>query len=175
LHIPTLLAQHAYSLAVLHLRRRQGQTARDQTNGEDQGGEEEEPVGHDEDNMSYCIDWSRSDGVVVESSAPSGISSLAATALDIADAESSPTMTALALGRHQKQLEYITNGSADRVDVVQKTMLPIEAPVKMCLGCGHVTRRELASARASEASTGHTGWIGRFSLTCVCGGSWIEI
>ncbi|KAJ2871661.1 hypothetical protein GGH93_004643 [Coemansia aciculifera] len=207
LHIPTLLAQHAYSLAALHQKRRQRQAMRDQGSEGDSGASGESDVASHDEDMSYCIDWSRSDGVVVESSAPSGISSLAATAINMADAtndaDTSP-MAALALGRHQKQLEYISNGSADRVDVVQKTMLSNEAPVKMCLRCGHVTRRESVStnthdgAAAIEAAalfgldvgqgrrtdgrrtsvtttSSGIGWIGRFNLNCVCGGSWIAI
>ncbi|KAJ2234343.1 hypothetical protein GGI13_008690 [Coemansia sp. RSA 455] len=118
---------------------------------------------HDED-MSYCIDWSRSDGMVVESSAPSGISSLAATAINMADASSdadTSPMTALALGRHQEQLEYMSNGSADRVDVVQKTMLSNEAPVKMCLRCGHVTRRDSVSTdKHADAATEAAALLG---------------
>ncbi|KAJ2701188.1 hypothetical protein H4218_001611 [Coemansia sp. IMI 209128] len=201
LHIPTLLAQHAYSLAALRQKHGQRQAVRDH------GNEGESDVASHEEDMSYCIDWSRSDGVVVESSAPSGISNLAATAINMADASSdadTSPMAALAFGRHQKQLEYISNGNADRVDVVQKTMLSIEAPVKMCLRCGHVTRREPLSAKAHESTAVAVeaaallgldvgqgrrdgrlasaadadraiGWIGRFDLNCVCGGSWIAI
>ncbi|KAJ2730305.1 hypothetical protein IW152_005340 [Coemansia sp. BCRC 34962] len=202
LHIPTLLAQHAYSLAALRQKHKQRQAVRDH------GNEGESDMASHEEDMSYCIDWSRSDGVVVESAVPSGISSLAATAINMADTSSdvdTSPMAALAFGRHQKQLEYISNGNADRVDVVQKTMLSIEASVKMCLRCGHVTRRESDSAKRHEStavaaeaaallgldvsqgrrsdgrltSVGNTdrtiGWIGRFDLNCVCGGSWIAI
>ncbi|KAJ2485782.1 hypothetical protein EV174_001512 [Coemansia sp. RSA 2320] len=195
LHIPTLLAQHAYSLAVLHQKRlQQRQAQNDPANCAHNGGDNDDDC---DGGVSYCIDWSRSDGIVVESSPSSGLSSLAVSAVGghaASNGMDTGSLAAHSFGRHQKQLEYMSNGSVDRVDVVQKIMLPSDARVKMCLRCGHVTRRETVSINTGKQCAGQDlaqsdgsgqtlgsatvspiGWIGRFGITCVCGGSWITL
>ncbi|KAJ2225436.1 hypothetical protein EV180_003404 [Coemansia sp. RSA 518] len=57
--------------------------------------------------------------------------------------------------------------SNDRVDVIQKTMLPVDAPVHTCICCGHATRKPLTS---SLQPGGDIGWIRRFEILCICGG-----
>lgn len=123
LHIPTLLGQHAYSLALMNRNSR--------TEGE----------GEDVNGMTYCIDWSRSNGMAVEEEC-----SVA----------------------HRQSTKTNLVGCANRVDVVQKTMLPADVPVKMCLRCGHVTRQQQPNGNS-------IGWIHRFDTVCICGGSWLAV
>ncbi|KAJ1906734.1 hypothetical protein LPJ81_001187 [Coemansia sp. IMI 209127] len=149
LHVPTLLEQHAYSLAVLH-----GSAVRAHL----------PPSSSDDDGMSYCIDWARSDGIVIESPAAPGLPGLAISA---AEAAASGTDSAL-LSKYRKQLKHTSSGSADRVDVVRKTMLSTDAQARMCLRCGHITRRSLQNGA-------DIGWVHRFDILCVCGGSWISV
>ncbi|KAJ2649433.1 hypothetical protein IWW40_003104 [Coemansia sp. RSA 1250] len=163
LHIPTLLAQHAFSLAVLSRKQ----------NGLDSKNDSED------DGMSYCIDWSRSQGMVIESPAISGPSSMAFGTLAAA---SSGTQPSSLVSSYCKTLGggASTGGTirgSDRIDVVQKTALPAGAAVKMCLRCGHATRRPLADRPASigEHSSGDIEWIRRFDILCVCGGLWITL
>ncbi|KAJ2156728.1 hypothetical protein GGF46_004997 [Coemansia sp. RSA 552] len=155
LHIPTLLAQHAFSLAVLN-RRQQPPDAT--ASGDDQ-------------DMAYCIDWSRSEGIVIEGTATPGLS---AAAPDSNDQQSSRS------SGYCRLLVRKSGKGTDRVDVVQKTMLPTDAPVKMCLRCGHVTRLgptpdAAAGPRDPAALADDIGWIRRFDILCICGGSWIAI
>ncbi|KAJ2342775.1 hypothetical protein GGF43_005851, partial [Coemansia sp. RSA 2618] len=167
LHIPTLLAQHAFSLAVLRQKRGRQSPAYSVGPGN--------VIDGDDDGMSYCIDWSRSEGMVIESSISPGLSSMAAA--------ENPTGAELPGGlasRYCKLLGRRSNGSVDRVDVVQKTMLPLDAPVRMCLRCGHATRKPAAAALGGELGGpqpdgSNIGWIRRFDILCICGGSWIAI
>ncbi|PIA17515.1 hypothetical protein COEREDRAFT_14639 [Coemansia reversa NRRL 1564] len=91
--------------------------------------------------MAYCIDWARAAGVVISSS------------------------PALPTALPRLRAAY----GVDHVDVVQKTLLPVDAPAKMCLRCGHATRRP--SVAAPDAAE----WVCRFDVLCVCGGSWVAI
>ncbi|KAJ1953573.1 hypothetical protein EC988_002913, partial [Linderina pennispora] len=163
LHIPTLLAQHAFSLA--------SQTV-------------DEP-------FAYCIDWSRSEGMVVEVASTPGLAGQIAAEMGLENDR--PVHSGVL---RQNALPQATG--ADQVDVVQKTLLPANAPVKMCLRCGHITRRvheddlpepvaPLAAAvmglhphgaaLSDNAKPGQAevGWIRRFDILCVCGGSWIAL
>ncbi|KAJ2478514.1 hypothetical protein IWW56_003664 [Coemansia sp. RSA 2131] len=158
MHIPTLLAQHTFSLAVLRQKRGR-QSPAYSANLSDSS---------DDDGMSYCIDWSRSEGMVIESSIAPGLSSMV-SADDCAGAE---PLTSLA-SRYCKLLGRRTGRSIDHVDVIQKTMLPVDAPVRMCLRCGHATRKPLTSSL--QPGGGDIGWIRRFEILCICGGSWIAI
>ncbi|KAJ2840922.1 hypothetical protein GGI22_008132, partial [Coemansia erecta] len=148
LHVPTLLEQHAYSLAVLH-----GPAITAHL----------PPSSSDDDGMSYCIDWARSDGIVIESPAAPGLPSLAISAAAAAEATASGADSAL-LSKYRKQLKHASSGSADRVDVVRKTMISTDAQARMCLRCGHITRRGLQHGS-------DIGWVHRFDILCVCGGS----
>ncbi|KAJ2509926.1 hypothetical protein GGI11_005690, partial [Coemansia sp. RSA 2049] len=84
LHVPTLLEQHAYSLAVLyckHVQQRQDQSESREGGYDRNGVVASESAAllfpnDDEDSMSYCIDWARSDGIVIESPAIQGIPGL---------------------------------------------------------------------------------------------------
>ncbi|KAJ2699296.1 hypothetical protein FB645_005357 [Coemansia sp. IMI 203386] len=152
LHIPTLLAQHAFSLAVL-LHRRESALP-----------DPEAAADHACESMSYCIDWSRSDGVVVDP-ATSPASMCAAASLSTADA---------AAPAHSRAHVTLSASIGDSVDVIQKTMLAADSPIRMCLRCGHATRRpQLPNGSSSSNSDQEVGWIGRFNLMCICGGSWI--
>ncbi|KAJ2768073.1 hypothetical protein IWQ57_003688 [Coemansia nantahalensis] len=159
LHIPTLLAQHACSLAVLaHKRRAQ------------QPGPAREPVATGDCSgrgMAYCIDWSRSEGVVIESTLASGLSGVAAAAAAAVAAAAAATPEA----GHGKLARPSDAPGVDGMDVVQKTMLPAGAPVKLCLRCGHLARRVAADAGGPN----DVMWIRRFDVLCVCGGSWIAL
>ncbi|KAJ2077329.1 hypothetical protein H4R24_005194 [Coemansia sp. RSA 988] len=97
--------------------------------------------------MAYCIDWARAAGIVITRSA-----TLPAD-----------TFTSVA------PLGLRATYGVDHVDVVQKTLLPADAPAKMCLRCGHATRR------SSAASPDAAEWVRRFNVLCVCGGSWVAI
>ncbi|KAJ1769535.1 hypothetical protein LPJ74_003955 [Coemansia sp. RSA 1843] len=200
LHVPTLLEQHAYSLAVLHYKhvQRQNLHRSNSSEGSDHAKSAVAPFdtapilssnSDDDDGMSYCIDWARSDGIVIESPAQPGIHSLAisaagasgpgATTSGYGRAQESANSDAL-LSKYRKQLKNASSSHADRVDVVRKTMLSTEAPVKMCLRCGHITRRSLGN---TDVAAGHTNgvpgsdisWVHRFDILCVCGGSWISV
>ncbi|KAJ1735319.1 hypothetical protein LPJ61_000605, partial [Coemansia biformis] len=207
LHIPTLLAQHACSLAVLSQKRSSQQPGADgPSNANGDGASASGDV-------AYCIDWSRSEGIVVESTLASGLSGIAAAA--VAAAAAATAAEAPAENRNGGACYPGGQGrptgpsmacSVGRVDVIQKTMLPADAPVKMCLRCGHLTRRALVStspssravasadghgegwgggsafgvcspslAHSNAAQPGDIGWIRRFSVLCVCGGSWIAL
>ncbi|KAJ2610980.1 hypothetical protein H4S08_003374 [Coemansia sp. RSA 1365] len=96
---------------------------------------------HPPPTMAYCIDWARAAGVVISRS------------------------PALPTALPRLRAAY----GVDHVDVVQKTLLPVDAPAKMCLRCGHATRRP--SAAAPDAAE----WVRRFDVLCVCGGSWVAI
>ncbi|KAJ2676169.1 hypothetical protein GGI25_003675 [Coemansia spiralis] len=216
LHIPTLLAQHAYSLAVLHHRntqeqRKQAESTTDSSENKD--GSFVEPLlpgpaalthpinGEEDEGMSYCIDWSRSDGIVIEGSIVSGLSCLIPSSSGY---EQEGVHSDALLSKYRKQLKHASGGCADRVDVIQKTMLPADIPTKMCLRCGHITRKAIATANnvnilesrqgielhqpgdvfasgTSNLSSSETkrafdiGWVHRFDILCVCGGSWITI
>ncbi|KAJ2778219.1 hypothetical protein H4R18_004743 [Coemansia javaensis] len=162
LHVPTLLAQHACSLAVM------GQGRREQQPGDPAAGD-----------MAYCIDWPRSEGIVIESSLASGPSGAAAAAAAAAVAAAAAA-DAVASGASRLTTAFAGSAmrsmprSVDRVDVIRKTMLPAGTPAKMCLRCGHLARR--APADATEATeAGDRRWTRRFDILCVCGGSWIAL
>ncbi|KAJ1820007.1 hypothetical protein LPJ75_001050 [Coemansia sp. RSA 2598] len=160
LHIPTLLAQHAFSLAVLHQRRESAQQSQHPDLDPDYSY-------HCNNGMSYCIDWSRSDGIVVEPAAPAGIcGSAPSSAVDTA----APLECGDDAGTSRRRAQPALSASiADSVDVIQKTMLAADSPTRLCVRCGHVTRRP----RQSSSGDQEVGWIGRFNLMCICGGSWI--
>ncbi|KAJ2691307.1 hypothetical protein H4R19_006378 [Coemansia spiralis] len=120
--------------------------------------------------MAYYIDWSRSEGIVIESTLASGLSGVAAAAA-AAVAAAAAAATAAPQGGYSKSARPSVSLGVDRVDVVQKTMLPADAPVKMCLRCGHLTRR----TPADTSGPGEIAWIRRFGVLCVCGGSWIAL
>ncbi|KAJ2660288.1 hypothetical protein IW148_003887 [Coemansia sp. RSA 1199] len=56
--------------------------------------------------------------------------------------------------------------SNDHVDVIQKTMLPVDAPVRLCLCWGHATRKPLTSSL--QPGGGDIGWIHQFEILCIC-------
>ncbi|KAJ2448622.1 hypothetical protein EV183_005340 [Coemansia sp. RSA 2336] len=165
LHIPTLLAQHAFSLAVLS--RKQDH----HLDGLDHRHDSED------DGMSYCIDWSRSQGMVIESPAASGPSSTAFGTLATASGATQPSSYCKTLGGRASYGGAIRGN--DRIDVVQKTALPAGAAVKMCLRCGHAARRSPSAADRSASRDEHSSsgieWIRRFDILCVCGGLWIAL
>ncbi|KAJ2537446.1 hypothetical protein EV175_006723, partial [Coemansia sp. RSA 1933] len=131
----------------------------------------------DNDGMSYCIDWARSDGIVIDSPAAPRLPGLAMSA-GAGRGQEGVCLDAL-LSKYRRQLKQASSSYADRVDVVRKTMLPMEAPAKMCLRCGHITRRSALQdsdgGSAGEPGRGDIGWVHRFDILCVCGGSWIVV
>ncbi|KAJ2849050.1 hypothetical protein IWW36_002906, partial [Coemansia brasiliensis] len=104
LHIPTLLAQHAFSLAVLSQKRGYHLDNSNSKNG------------NEDDSMSYCIDWSRSQGMVIESPTISGPSSTAlgslATASD--DKQSSSLSQHWHYSRQRSYRRDTENGTSSR-------------------------------------------------------------
>ncbi|KAJ1644701.1 hypothetical protein LPJ64_003655 [Coemansia asiatica] len=154
LHIPTLLAQHAFSLAVLHQRHLDALKSPQLEPDSDHSDLAAET-------MSYCIDWSRSEGVVVEPTASAAICSAASLPTAGADAASG--------GQRLVQVTTLSASTVDSVDVIQKTMLAADSPTKICLRCGHATRK----IHLSSSDNQEIGWISRFNMMCICGGSWI--
>ncbi|KAJ2779905.1 hypothetical protein GGI15_003730 [Coemansia interrupta] len=148
LHVPTLLAQHAFSLAVLRRRRAAAamHTAADADDDAEDGGD------NNADGMAYCIDWSRADAIVVQPPPPPAAAAAAAAPDDAA-----------ALGPR------LLHAAADAVDVIQKTMLPADAPCRTCLRCGQSTRQNPPPGDGNADA----GWISRFDLVCICGGPWV--
>ncbi|KAJ2720450.1 hypothetical protein GGI07_004596 [Coemansia sp. Benny D115] len=190
LHIPTLLAQHAYSLAVLYHKRNQAKRHQLDGGSEEQqqqqparqtseGGQEnqaatvsssssdecEDLVDLDQNGMSYCIDWSRSEGVVIESSSMQPLPGISTS--QAADSTAERQNVDSSGGYFARTL---SGTSVDRVDVVQKTLLPVDAPARMCLRCGHATRKTPVAGSKDDVA-----WIHRYDILCVCGGSWIAI
>ncbi|KAJ2516944.1 hypothetical protein H4217_004260 [Coemansia sp. RSA 1939] len=206
LHVPTLLEQHAYSLAVLyckHVQQRQDQSESREGGYDRSGVVASESAAllfpnDDEDSMSYCIDWARSDGIVIESPAIQGIPGLAmstagsaSSALRADGAGIGPSdcrsgaqedmFSDALLSKYRQQLKHASSDHADRVDVVRKTMLAANAPTKLCLRCGHITRRGSSGTESNrgngpdDLSASSVGWVHRFDILCVCGGSWVSL
>ncbi|KAJ2396251.1 hypothetical protein GGI05_001208, partial [Coemansia sp. RSA 2603] len=158
LHVPTLLAQQAFSLAVLRRRR----AAAMDTDVDDDDGADADDGGENADGMAYCIDWSRADAIVVQPQSPPP---------PPAAASPSGPDAAPAVPDNAAVGPRLLHAAADAVDVIQKTMLPADVPFRTCLRCGHSTRQKQLHEDGDGAPD--DGWISRFDLVCICGGSWI--